>query len=139
MRHYIKSLCVALLLLAASPALADIAPPPDQGPPSASVAGLDFAMQTGQVRMPPGYYKTFPIVVLVGCTEGTANCKLAHAKNLIGMEVDTADGAYLRPEIGRIKQIVDAFNSKSGAKTVTLEFSPRDTNGQSVKVSFAKQ
>lgn len=136
MRHRLKLLCLALLL--ASPALADIAPPPDQGPPSASVAGLDFAMQTGQVRMPPGYYKTFPIVVLVGCMEGTANCTLAHAKNLIGMEVGTVNGAYLRPEIGRIKQIVDAFTRKSDAKTVTLELYSPAPDIEPFKVSFAK-
>ena len=137
MRHQIKLLCLALLL--AAPALADIAPPPDQGPPSASVAGLDFAMQTGRARMPPGYYKTFPIIVLVGCTEGTANCTLAHSNNVIGMEVDTVDGDYLRPEVGRITQIVNTFKSKPGAKTVALKFSPKGSGGQTVTVSFAKQ
>ena len=137
MRHQIKLLCLALLL--AAPALADIAPPPDQGPPSASVAGLDFAMQTGRARMPPGYYKTFPIIVLVGCTEGTANCTLAHSNNVIGMEVDTVDGDYLRPEVGRITQIVNTFKSKPGAKTVALKFSRKGSGGQTVTVSFAKQ
>ena len=137
MRHRMMLLCFGLVLTA--PALGDILPPPDQGPAAASAGGLDFAMQSRQVKMPPGYYKSYPVVVLVGCTEGTANCTLADAKNLIGMEVDTVDGDYLRPEIGRIKQIVDAFESKSGAKTVTLELYSRDADSQSVKVSFAKQ
>jgi hypothetical protein len=137
MRHRMKLLCLVLLLTA--PARADITPPPDQGPAAASAGGLDFAMQSRQERMPPGYYKTFPVVVLVGCTEGTSNCTLAHAKNLIGMVVDSVDGDYLQAEIGRIKQIVDAFESQSGAKTVKLELYSRDSPGPSIWVSFAKQ
>ena len=137
MRQPVKWLCLSLLL--AVPAGADIAPPPDQGPASASAAGLDFALQSRQVRMPPGYYKTYPVVVLTGCTEGTANCKLAHAKNLIGMEVSTVDGSFLQPQIGRVQQIVNAFTSKSGPKTVTLELYSRDTSDKPFTVSFAKQ
>ena len=137
MRHRMKLFCLVLLL--AAPARADILPPPDQGPPAASAGDLDFAIQSVEVRFPPGYTKSVPVVVLVGCSEGTANCTLARSKNLIGMEVQTVDGDYLRPEIGRIKQIVDAFESQSGAKTVTLELYSRGSDSQSVKVSFAKQ
>jgi hypothetical protein len=132
-----KLVCLALML-ATSTARGDIAPEPDRGPPMASAGGLDFAIQSVEVTFPPGYTKTLPVVMLVGCTDGHPNCKLARSKNLIGMEVLTVDDQYLHPEIGMVQQIVDAFEGKSAAKTVTLELYLRGSNGDSIKVFFAR-
>jgi len=115
-------------------ARADIAPTPDAGPFMATVAGLDFAIQEVQVKFPPGYTKTFQVAVLTGCKAAHANCRLAKAKHLIGMEVETVNGEALRPEQGRLHMIVDAF--RRGA--VTLEFDRRD-GGETMKVDFASR
>ena len=137
MRHRMKLICLATILIA-SAARGDIMPPPDRGPPMATTGGLDFAIEPVEVRFPPGYTKTVHVVVLTGCTDGHPNCKLAKSKNLIGMEVLTVDGEYLQPEIGRVRQIVNAFESKSAARTVILELYARASGGDSVKVRFAK-
>ena len=83
--------------LVVSAALADIAPTPDRGPPIGDAGGLTFMVQSVQVEFGPAngphYYKTEQVVVLTGCAEGTPNCALARAKNLVGMEVDAVDGA----------------------------------------------
>jgi len=126
-------------VLAASTARADIAPEPDRGPPMATAGGLDFAIQSVVVKFPPGYTKTLPVVVLTGCTDGHRNCTLARSRNLIGMEVLTVDGQYLRPENGRVQQIVDAFERKSAARSVTLELSSRGSGNESIKVSFVRR
>jgi hypothetical protein len=123
--------CFAVLFCAAR---ADIAPTPDAGPFTLSVAGLDFAIQDVKVKYPPGYTKTFQVAVLTGCTEGHANCTLAKAKNLIGMEVESVNGESLRPEAGRLHQIAQAF--KHGA--VKLELDRRD-GGEAVTVSFSRR
>jgi hypothetical protein len=138
MRHRIKLVCLALMLAGAA-ARADILPEPDRGPPMATVGGLDFAIQSVEVKYPPGYTKTLPVVVLTGCTDGHRNCELARSKNLIGMEVLMVDGEDLRPENGRVQQIVDAFERKSAAKTVTLELYSRGSGSESIKVSFARR
>ena len=139
MRHRIKLACLALVL-ATSTSRADILPEPDSGPPMATVAGLDFAVQSVEVRYPPGYTKTQQVVVLTGCTDGHPNCELARSKNLIGMEVNEVDDQYLRPEIGMVQQIVDAFENKSGAKTVTLKLYSRSSdNNETIDVSFVKR
>ena len=138
MRHRITLACLAFML-AASTARADIAPEPDRGPPMATAGGLDFAIQSVVVKFPPGYTKTLPVVVLTGCTVGHRNCKLARSRKLIGMEVLTVNGEYLRPENGSVRQIVDAFASKSAAKTVTLELYSRGSGSESIKVSFARR
>lgn len=138
MYRRMKLICLALVLTA-STARGDITPEPDRGPAMATAAGLEFAVQYASVKFPPGYTKTLQVAVLTGCTQGHPNCKLARSKNLIGMEVLTVDGAYLQPEQGMVQQIVDAFDSKSGARTVTLELFSRASNSESTKVSFAKQ
>jgi hypothetical protein len=137
MSRGIGSIC-AVLILTVSAARGDMPPEPDRGPPMATTAGLEFAIQSAEVRFPPGYIKTFPVAVLIGCTDGHPNCKLAKSRNLIGMEVLTVDGEYLRPENGMVRQIVDAFDRKSATKTVTLELHPRESEGVSIKISFAR-
>ena len=138
MRHRIKLVCLAFML-AASTARGDIAPEPDRGPPMATAGGLDFAIQSVVVKFPPGYTKTLPVVVLTGCTDEHPNCRLARSRNLIGMEVLTVDGEYLRPENGRGQQIVDAFERKGAGRTVTLELYSRGSESESIKVSFARR
>lgn len=138
MRHRIKLVCLALMLAGAA-ARADILPEPDRGPPMATAGGLDFAIQSVEVKFPPGYTKTLPVVVLTGCTDGHRNCELARSKNLIEMEVLTVDGEDLRPENGRVQQIVNAFERKSAAKTVILELYSRGSGSESIKVSFARR
>jgi hypothetical protein len=71
--------------------------------------------------------------------ESRANCKLDRSRNLIGLEVLTVDGQDLRPEKGMVRQILDAFDSKTAAPTVTLKFNSRDSNGEPIKVTFARQ
>jgi hypothetical protein len=138
MRHRIMLACLALGL-AAMPARGDILPEPDHGPPMASAAGLDFAVQSVEVKFPPGYTKTQEVAVLVGCEEGHPNCRLARSKNLIGMEVLSVDDQSLRPEYGIVRQIVDAFTRKSDDRTVTLELYSRAVGGEPIKVSFARR
>ena len=130
--------CFAFILTAFA-ARADIAPEPDRGPPMATAGGLDFAIQFVVVKLPPGYTKTLQVAVLVGCTDGHPNCRLARSKNLIGMEVLAVDGEYLRPENGMVRQIVDAFEHKAAAGTVMLELFSRGPGNQSIKVSFARR
>ncbi|MGA2087878.1 MAG: hypothetical protein ABSG66_03060 [Stellaceae bacterium] len=87
----------------------------------------------------PHYYKTNQIAVLTGCTDGQPNCALAKSKKLIGMEVISVDGQDLRPETGRVRQILDAFANQAAGRTVLLELYARGSNNQSVKVSFARR
>jgi len=85
--------------LAADSALADLAPIPDKGPPIGDAGGLSFKVQSVEVEMGPAngphYKKAAQVVVLTGCAEGTPNCALAQAKNLVGMEVAAVDGVQL--------------------------------------------
>lgn len=138
MRHRMKLVCLAFML-AASTAHGDIAPIPDRGPPMATAGGLDFAVQSVEVKFPPGYTKRLQVAMLVGCTDGHPNCRLARSKNLVGMEVLTVDGEYLRHENGMMRQIVDAFERKAAARTVTLELLSRGSGNESIKVSFARR
>jgi len=127
------------LVLAVSAAHADILPEPDHGPPMATVAGLDFMIQSVEVKFPPGYTKTAQTVILTGCTHGHVNCRLARSKSLIGMEVVSVDNSSLRPEHGMIQQIADAFARKKGTQKVTLELYARGSEGSPVKVAFASR
>ncbi len=137
MRHWLSLGCLALLL-ALSPARGDILPEPDHGPPMGSAGGLDFAVQSVRVEM-HGYSKTLQVAVLVGCTDGEPNCKLARSKNLVGAEVRSVDGADLRPEKGMVRQIIDAFGRKDAARTVAVELYLRGAGNEPVTVSFARQ
>ena len=137
MRHRMKLVCLAFML-AAPTARGDIAPTPDHGPPMATAGGLDFAIQSVEAEFPTGYTKTAQVVVLVGCTGGHPNCRLARYRNLIGMEVLTVNGEYLRPENGMVQQIVDAFERKAAARKVTLELFSRGSDSEPIKVSFAR-
>lgn len=138
MRQWIGLPCF-LAVFAGSAALADITPEPDRGPPMGSAGGLDFAIQSVQSTFPGGYTKTLQVVVLTGCEDGKPNCKLARARNLIGMEVDSVDGASLRPELGMVQQIIDAFTTKSKSGTVTLELYSRANDSAAIKVAFAQR
>ena len=125
---------LSALLLATSAARADIAPPPDHGPTQVTVAGLKFEIGSHRVKMPPGYYKSYPVAVLAGCVENHPNCKLAQAQNVIGAEVQSVDGEPLEAAKGRLRQIVDHF---AETKTpVTLEFLRPNAAG-AVSVGFA--
>src|SRR5208282_1255264 len=141
MRNRIGLIGLALML-AAAPAGADILPTPDAGPPMGSAGGLDFAIQSVQVEMGPvngpHYYKTHQIAVLTGCTDGKPNCALAKSRKLIGMEVISVDGQDLRLETGMVRQIMDAFANQAAGRTVSLELFRRPSNGESIKVSFAR-
>jgi len=122
-------------VLATSAVWADIMPVPDVGPPAADIAGLSFMVQDVTVKYPPGYTKNQQVVILTGCAEGTPNCALAKSNHVIGMEVLSANDTYLNPELGMVRQIVDAFQHN---KWVTLELYARDGGGNdSVKVRFA--
>jgi len=142
MRHRIAPIGLALLL-AASTARADIAPEPDHGPQAGSAGGLDFAIQSFDVEMGPAngphYHKTLQGVVLTGCTDGHPNCTLAKSRHLIGREVLTVDGHYLRPDIGRVQQIIDAFADKTAGGTIAFEFPSRAANTGPVKIVFARR
>ncbi|MGA7710782.1 MAG: hypothetical protein WCA81_02695 [Rhizomicrobium sp.] len=131
--------CCAFIL-AAFAARADIAPEPDRGPPMATVAGLDFAVQPVQVEFGPQngphYYKTLQAVVLTGCTDGHPNCRIAKSKRLIGMEVLSVDDASLQPEHGMVQQIIDAFSRSK--RTVILELFARGSQSEPVKVAFER-
>ncbi len=136
MRHRIGLLCLTLML-ATSIARGDILPTPDRGPPMGSAGGLDFSIQSVEVEM-HGYSKTIQVAVLVGCADERPNCKLARSRNFIGMEVLTVDGQDLQPQKGMVRQILDAFQSKAAAQTVTLELYSRASKGEPIKVSFAR-
>ncbi len=142
MRRRIELACFALAL-AASAARGDILPTPDRGPPMGDAGGLSFAVQSVEVQFGPvngpHYQKTLQVVVLVGCVDGQPNCALARSKNLIGMEVDSVDGESLRPERGMVRQIMDAFASKTAGPTITLELYSRAANSEAVKVGFARR
>jgi hypothetical protein len=129
--------------LAVSAALADIAPTPDRGPPMGDAGGLSFMVQSVRVEMGPAngphYSKSEQVVVLTGCADGTPNCALARAKNLIGMEVDEVDGRPLRPEIGMVKEILDAFADPKAPATVTLTLYGRAADAQPVEVAFKRR
>ncbi len=141
MRYRMELVCLALMLTA-SIARADILPTPDRGPPMASAGGLDFAIQSIKVEMGPvngpHYSKTAQVAVLVGCTDGHPNCKLARSRNLIGMEVSSVDGESPRPEKGMIRQIVDAFAREAATRTVSLELFSRGSKDEPIEVSFAR-
>ncbi len=53
------------------------------------------------------------------------------------MEVISVDGQDLRPETGRVRQILDAFANKAAAPTVTLELFSRGSSNPPVKIAFA--
>jgi hypothetical protein len=151
MRHRIR--LVFLVVLTATTARADMLPTPDRGPHSGSAGGLDFSIHSVSVQMRPtqflgshdsrgiriipGYSKTVEVVVLDGCTDGRPNCTLAQSKNLIGMEVETVDGKYLRPETGMVRQILDAFANKKAGATVPFELYARASR-EAHDVSFAR-
>ncbi len=151
MRHGMRLL--SLVLLMATAARADLLPTPDRGPRSGSAGGLDFSIHSVSVQMRPtqflgspdskgfriipGYSKTVEVVVLDGCIDGQPNCTLAHSRNLIGMEVETVDGQYLRPETGMVRHILDAFANKKAGATVLLELYFRASR-ETLKVSFAR-
>ena len=128
--------CFALML-STSAVRADIAPTPDNGPVQVTAAGLKFELQSVEVTMPPGYTKTFEVAVLTGCVEKHPNCAPAHAKKLIGMEVESVNGESLQPEIGQLTQIADAFAHAKGP--VKLELYRRGGDGQTVEVAFARR
>ena len=136
MRNGVGPVCLALLL-GTSAVHADILPT-DRGLRSGSAGSLDFSIHSATEKMPTGYYKSVRVVVLDGCIEGQPNCVLARSKNLIGMEVKTVDGQYLRLENGMVRQILDAFANKSGPATVTLELHSPAPDGGTIKVSFAR-
>jgi hypothetical protein len=142
MRLEILAAAVAAPLVV-SAAWADIAPTPDRGPPLGDAGGLTFMVQSVEVEMGPAngphYSKTEQVVVLTGCAEGTPNCALARAKNLVGMEVDAVDGRALRPEIGMVKQILDAFADSKAPATVALTLYGRAADAQPVEVKFARR
>jgi hypothetical protein len=129
--------------LAVSAALADIAPTPDRGPPIGDVGGLTFMIQAIQVEMGPAngprYSKTEQVAVLTDCAKGAPNCALARAKNLVGMEVSAVDGAELRPEIGMVRQILDAFADPKAPATIVLTFYASAADSQPVEVTFARR
>ena len=125
--------CFALML-GTSAVRADIAPVPDNGPVQVTAAGLKFELQSVEVKYPPGYTKTFQVAVLAGCVERHPNCALAHAKNLIGMEVESVNGESLRPEEGRLRQLARAF--AHAKQPVALELYRR-TGGESATIRFA--
>jgi len=131
------------LALVASAALGDIAPIPDRGPPIGEAGGLQFRVQSVRVEMGPAngphYYKTEQVVVLTGCVEGTPNCALARSKNVVGMEVDSVDGAPLMTEKGMVRQILDAFADPKAPATITLTFYSRAADSQPVDVKFARR
>ena len=138
MRRLVGAICLGLVLVAAV-ARADIPPTPDRGPPRGSAAGLDFEVRSIEVKMPPGYSKPIQVAVLTGCTEGHPNCTRARARRLIGMQVVAVDRLPLEPEHGMVQQILDAFESKTGAATVALELLPASAKGKSVTVAFSSR
>ena len=151
-----------VFILTAFTARADEAPIPDHGPPMATVAGLEFAVQSVWLQSSNWmqHSHSLQVVVLTGCTDGHPNCRLAKSKNLIGMEVDSVDDAELQTEHGMVQQFIDAFANKTGKQTVTLELFSRApdgeyrdiktgkvtgklfsfaSNGKKIKVTFARE
>jgi hypothetical protein len=131
-----------VIFLAASAVRADIPPTPDAGPRTGSAAGLSFAIQPVDIGVPPDhprYTKTFDELILVGCRTNTANCRLAHAKHLLGLAIGAVDGAETRPEAGMVRQVLAAFSRTSGSRTVTLEFfDPQSNGGPWISARFGK-
>lgn len=134
-----RILYLALALAAAGAARADLLPTPDHGPPVGDAGGLTFSVEWVAIKMPPGYTKNEQVVRLTGCTEGRDNCTLAHAKNLIGMEVQEVDGHGLSPERGMVKEIQDAFARKDGGPRVTLTLYGREQDSPALEVSFKRE
>jgi len=129
--------------LSVAAAFADIAPTPDRGPPLGDAGGLSFMVQSVQVEFGPAngphYQKTEQVVVLPGCADGTPNCALAKAKGVVGLEVDAVDGKGLRPEIGMVKQILDAFADPKAPATIALTLYGRAADSQPLEVKFARR
>lgn len=142
MRNGLRVAAVASTLLAGA-AFADIAPTPDRGPPMGEAGGLSFMVQSVEVEMGPAngphYKKTAQVVVLTGCAEGTSNCALAQAKNLVGMEVAAVDGVQLLTWKGMIKQILDAFAAPQAPATIALTFYARAADSKPIEVKFARR
>jgi hypothetical protein len=141
MRYRMGVICL-MLSLAAAVVRADSLPEPDQGPLLGSVGGLEFEIQRADVRTPAGTtllgHKGQQMAVLVGCTEGHPNCTLAVTNHAIGMEVLSINGQRIDPKRGRIQQILDAFDSKTTDRTVTLEMYLFRSNIDSVPIEFQK-
>jgi hypothetical protein len=142
MRNGLRLAALASILIAGA-ALADLAPIPDKGPPIGDAGGLSFKVQSVEVEMGPAngphYKKAAQVVVLTGCAEGTPNCALAQAKNLVGMEVAAVDGVQLLTWKGMIKQILDAFADPKAPAPIALTFYARAADSQAVKVNFARR
>lgn len=142
MRARIPVVAVAAAL-AASAALADMAPTPDRGPPEGEAGGLSFMIRSVAFQMGPAngprYTKTRQAAVLAGCADGTPNCALAKSKTLIGMEVSAVDGMRLRPQKGMVRQILDAFADAKAPATITLTFYGPAANARPVEVAFARR
>jgi len=137
-RHWAGMVCIVSMVAAPS-ARADMMPARDRGPPSGSAGGLHFSIQPAREKMPTGYYKSVSVVILDGCTTGQPNCILARSKNLVGMEVESVDGQYLRPENGMVREILDAFASKAGPATVTLALRSAAPDSGTIQVAFARR
>ena len=133
----------AATALAASIALADIAPIPDRGPPAGDAGGLSFMVKWVEFEMGPAngphYTKSRQGVFLTGCADGTPNCALARKRGLVGMEVDAVDGRALAPEVGMVKEILDAFADPKAPATITLTLYGRAANAQPVEIKFARR
>ena len=87
----------------------------------------------------PHYQKRAQVVVLAGCDQGSPNCALAQAKNLVGLEVDAVDGAPLMPQKGMVRQILDGFADPKAPATITLTLDPRAADGKPIDVAFARR
>jgi hypothetical protein len=109
---------------------------PDRGPAKGSAGGLTFAVKSVEVTLPRGYKKKLQAVVLVGCASDHPNCILAKSKDLIGMEVETVNAEYLRPERGMVQQILDAFRQKSPNQKVILSLVSRSSQTGAIAVPF---
>jgi hypothetical protein len=140
----LKLLAAAVLAPLVVPAAwADIAPTPDRGPPAGDAGGLSFAVQSVEVEMGPAngphYSKTQQVVVLTACADGTPNCALARAKAAVGMEVVAVDGMGLTPEMGMVRQILDAFADADAPATIRLTLYGRGADSQPVEARFARR
>ncbi|MDR3469704.1 MAG: hypothetical protein P4M07_27555 [Xanthobacteraceae bacterium] len=134
-------LAVLATMLALPAARADVLPTPDRGPPVGSAAGLEFRVEAVEAALgPPAgphYTKRLQVVMLAGCEDGRPNCKLARARNLIGMEVLAVDGQSMRPERGMVQEILDVFAAAS-TRPVTLRLYARGPGNRPVTVEFAR-
>jgi hypothetical protein len=99
------------------------------GPPVGEAAGLMFQLE----------FDGPPAIVLGGCLDGVANCALAHAKSVVGMEVVAVDGVAVTPQAGLMRQIQRAFADKAASLTIALALRPRDGNGPPIVVEFARR